>query len=156
MDWFKVLIVLAVTIIILWVAHLVSDNMLTNGLANKISFDRYSYEVDVLSVYDGDTFRGDIHLGMSICLKNQSIRLNGIDTPELYADSIYLRQLARIARDTLAKRLGNQCLIRISDQSDKYGRIVADVYEPHSYPDSSINDLLVKLGLARRVEYVNH
>lgn len=40
------------------------------------------YDVTVLKVVDGDTVDVDIDLGFGICLKDERVRVMGIDTPE--------------------------------------------------------------------------
>lgn len=43
----------------------------------------YTYRALVKSIYDGDTLRADIDLGFGVILADQSLRLLGIDTPEI-------------------------------------------------------------------------
>ena len=47
---------------------------------------RYIYQAKVVEVYDGDTVRMDIDLGFRIVLHNESLRLWGVDTPEVRGD----------------------------------------------------------------------
>ena len=42
----------------------------------------YQYKAIITKVIDGDTVDVDIDLGFDVWLKNQRIRLYGIDTPE--------------------------------------------------------------------------
>ena len=42
----------------------------------------YEYKVRIVKVVDGDTVDVDIDLGFDVWLKNQRVRLYGIDTPE--------------------------------------------------------------------------
>ena len=42
----------------------------------------YEYKVNILKVVDGDTVDVDIDLGFGIWLKNERVRIMGIDTPE--------------------------------------------------------------------------
>ena len=44
---------------------------------------QYLYKATVTEVYDGDTITVDIDLGLNVWLKDQTLRLLGIDTPEL-------------------------------------------------------------------------
>ena len=46
----------------------------------------YEYNAIVTKVYDGDTITVDIDLGLGVWLKKQTIRLYGINTPELRGD----------------------------------------------------------------------
>ena len=43
---------------------------------------RYFYRVALDRVVDGDTIDVDIDLGFDVWLRNQRVRLHGIDTPE--------------------------------------------------------------------------
>ena len=43
----------------------------------------YQYKAKVMSVYDGDTIRVDIDLGLKTWIKNESIRLGRINAPEV-------------------------------------------------------------------------
>ena len=40
------------------------------------------YDVTVLKVVDGDTVDVDIDLGFGVCLRDERVRIMGIDTPE--------------------------------------------------------------------------
>ena len=42
----------------------------------------YEYKATLLKVVDGDTVDVDIDLGFGVCLRNQRVRIKGIDTPE--------------------------------------------------------------------------
>ena len=47
----------------------------------------YEYRAFVRKVYDGDTITVDIDLGFEVMLKNQKLRLYGINTPEVRGES---------------------------------------------------------------------
>ena len=42
----------------------------------------YEYKVNILKVVDGDTVDVDIDLGFGVWLRNERVRIMGIDTPE--------------------------------------------------------------------------
>ena len=42
----------------------------------------YQYKAQLIKVVDGDTIEVDFDLGFGVWLRNQRIRLYGIDTPE--------------------------------------------------------------------------
>ena len=42
----------------------------------------YNYKCTLVKVVDGDTIDVDIDLGFDVWLRNQRVRLHGIDTPE--------------------------------------------------------------------------
>jgi micrococcal nuclease len=99
-------------------------------------------------VYDGDTIRVDIDLGMSIWVHYESLRLSRINTPELRG----VEKTAGIAaRDFLRDKIdGREVIIEtIKDKKGKYGRYIAEVwFEDISGELVNINDLLVTEGHA--------
>ena len=86
----------------------------------------YEYKGSVISVYDGDTVRADLDLGLSTWRRNETLRLFGINTPELRGDT---REAGLIARDALAaKVLGQKVIINtIQDNKEKWGRYLATI-----------------------------
>ena len=42
----------------------------------------YEYKVNILKIVDGDTVDVDIDLGFGVWLRDERVRLAGIDTPE--------------------------------------------------------------------------
>lgn len=40
------------------------------------------YDITIVKVVDGDTVDVDIELGFGVCLKDERVRIIGIDTPE--------------------------------------------------------------------------
>lgn len=114
------------------------------AFAEPIARD-YVYDVDVISVYDGDTLNVDIDLGFSIWIKDKSLRLFGIDTPEVKGAT---RNEGIVVRDWLRQRIeqGETILIEsISDRPDKYGRYLAVLY----IDGVNINQQMLDEGLAR-------
>lgn len=104
----------------------------------------YEYKATVVKVYDGDTITVDFDLGFGIILKKQTIRLFGINTPEVRgpekADGI-------ISRDALRQRiLGKQVIIKTSkDKKGKYGRWLGEVF----VDQENINQWLLREGYAK-------
>ena len=43
----------------------------------------YQYKVSVSRVVDGDTVDVDVDLGFGVWLRNERVRLAGVDTPEI-------------------------------------------------------------------------
>jgi len=110
----------------------------------------YSYDdinvSKLISVYDGDTFKVDINSYPDIAGKKISIRVNGIDTPELRtrckSEKVLGYKAKRIAKDLLE----NSKVIELRNiKRGKYFRIVADVYLDNNV---SLADELIKSGLA--------
>ena len=78
----------------------------------------------------GDTFVCDIQDGnLEVFTKNISVRIRGIDTPELNDKRPEMKQLAVEAREYVSKRLASAHKIELKNIGrDKYFRILADVY----------------------------
>lgn len=106
----------------------------------------YHYEAKVMSVYDGDTITVDIQLGLDIELRNQKIRLAGIDAPEMRGEE---KVHGKISRDWLRdKILGKTVIIRTEkDKKGKYGRYLGWIFTLDG-KGKSINTQMVELGLA--------
>lgn len=109
----------------------------------------YHYKAHVTKVYDGDTITVNLDCGMNVILKNQKIRLYGINTPELRG-SDEEKEKGRDARDFLREKILNKTITlrTILDKTGKYGRLLGVVY----VDDIDINELLLTEGHA--VEYM--
>ena len=83
----------------------------------------------LLRVIDGDTFACDINEHSAIAGKNISIRLRGINTPELKSKDEKERKFANLEKERLSDLLTNAQTIELKNLGrDKYFRIDADVY----------------------------
>ena len=85
--------------------------------------------LEVTSIYDGDTFRGNIEGFPAVIGESMSIRINGIDTPELRGKCDKGKQLARLAKQFTVGRLRAAKSVVLKDiKRGKYFRLIADVY----------------------------
>lgn len=101
--------------------------------------------VTVVSVHDGDTFLADAHVWPGHIVR-VSIRIRGIDAPEMRASCTEERRAAENARTRLAEFLGAPEVVITNIGGGKYyGRVVADV----GTGAGSAADLLLEAGLAR-------
>lgn len=83
----------------------------------------------VIKVYDGDT----ITIAAKLPYKGSpvyrfSIRLNGIDSPEIKGKTAEEKRLAITARDALYDLIFGEMVILRNCGTEKYGRLLADVY----------------------------
>tara|TARA_R100000544_G_C2227255_1_gene61739 strand:- start:6030 stop:6476 length:447 start_codon:yes stop_codon:yes gene_type:complete len=84
---------------------------------------------EITSIYDGDTFRANIKGYPAIVGKHMSIRINGIDTPELRGKCDKEKQRARKAKQFTVEHLRNAKNITLKNiKRGKYFRLIADVY----------------------------
>ena len=83
----------------------------------------------VIKVYDGDT----ITIASKLPFDNSplyrlSVRLNGIDTPEIKGKTDDEKIAAKQVKDALSNLILNKYVTLKNIQTEKYGRILADVY----------------------------
>ena len=110
--------------------------------------DRYWYEAEVLSAYDGDTLRVTIDLGFGLRCHNVPIRLLGVDTPEVRGAE---RARGLVVRDHVrARYVGQRVLLRTHHDQGKYGRYLGHIYLLNNgVPTAeSLSDELLRLGYA--------
>lgn len=82
----------------------------------------------VIKVYDGDTITIASKLPYSGSpLYRFSVRLNGIDAPEIRSKNAEEKKLAIIAKDALSEKIMNKVITLENIAVEKYGRILADV-----------------------------
>lgn len=94
----------------------------------------------VVKIYDGDTITIAAKLPYSSSpLYRFSVRLNGIDTPELHTKNLEEKEMAEKARDALKMQIMNKEVELKNTKTEKYGRLLADVYCENFY----INEWLV-------------
>ena len=96
-------------------------------LQDSIAGSLYYYRAKCVSVYDGDTVRLDIMLGLDVVLSNVSCRLYGINTPELRGED---KDAGIAARNRLRQLvLGEELVIQThKDRRGKYGRYLATLW----------------------------
>ena len=83
----------------------------------------------VIKVYDGDTITIASKLPFNDSpLYRLSVRLNGIDTPEIKGKTDDEKTIAVEARNRLTELIMNKQVQLKNVQNEKYGRILADVY----------------------------
>ena len=108
----------------------------------------YEYNAIIVRVYDGDTVWADIDLGFGLWMKNQSIRLSGIDVPEIRGENKEAGILAKNRLEDLLMRVGNKCVIRTrkDKQRGSFGRILGELLVVDK--KVSLNQILIDEGFA--------
>ena len=95
----------------------------------------------VVKVYDGDTITVASKLpNMDEPIYRFSVRLAGIDTPEIKGKTIHEKELAIVARDALHNLIFGKMVYFKNVSTEKYGRILADVY----FEDIHINSWMLQ------------
>ena len=108
------------------------------------------YPATVASIYDGDTLRAHVRVWPGLTVET-SVRVRGIDTPELRGKCEAERELARTARD-IARRwaddVGRVVVLRDVKRGKYAGRVVAHVLAD----DESLAGVLLRAGVAREYD----
>ena len=89
----------------------------------------YEYKVANIEVVDGDTVDVDIDLGFGIWMRNQRIRLYGIDAPESRTKDKIEKVFGLAAKKRLEEILSmsDDIVLRsVKDIRGKFGRILGD------------------------------
>ena len=110
------------------------------------------YDVVVIKVVDGDTVDVDIDLGFGVCLKDERVRIMGIDTPESRtSDRVedLFGEAAKARLKELIKHGGK--LITTEDKSGedmkgKFGRILGDFKVEHNGEMKRVTEIMEAEG----------
>ena len=100
----------------------------------------------VVKVYDGDTITVATPLDNTRApIYHFSVRLRGIDSPEIRGSTPEEKAAAMKARDALSAKILNQMVFLQNIDTEKYGRVLADVFleEPQS-PRQSISEWMLE------------
>ena len=84
----------------------------------------------VIKVYDGDTITVANKLPIYHCndMFRFSVRLNGIDTPEIKGKNEDEKEAAKVAKNALSEKILGKYVMLKNVATEKYGRLLADVY----------------------------
>lgn len=101
--------------------------------------------IQVKGVIDGDTLRAEL-IGLPSPLNRVSIRISGIDTPEIRGQCDSEKEKARAAKSFLSQKLSSTRAVTFGTLDwDKYGgRILADVY----FDGQDVGQMMIDAGYA--------
>ena len=130
------------------------SNIITSTMSEDFSNIAYDNTVPfvppvtygkVIKVYDGDTITIATKLPYPTSpIYRILVRLNGIDTPEIKGQTQKEKELAKKIRDALQIKLLNKIVHLKNTRSEKYGRLLADVY----LDNICINTWMIEQGFA--------
>ena len=92
----------------------------------------YEYRAKVVRIIDGDTVDVDIDLGFGVWMKDERVRIMGIDTPESRTRDKVEKKFGLAAKEKLKSLLGNSTVLKTQinkkgeDMKGKFGRILGD------------------------------
>lgn len=111
----------------------------------------FCYRATVVRVVDGDTVRLDIDLGFDIVLKNQSVRLYRVDTPECRTKDLKEKAAGLLAKSVVKGFIDQGSVVTVKtslDNKGKFGRILGTIVDEMGV---NINEHLIDNAYA--VEY---
>jgi micrococcal nuclease len=113
------------------------------------------YGVKVLKIVDGDTVDVDIDLGFGITLRDERVRIMGIDTPESRTSDKVEKVFGLASKDRLKELLGKEAILVTyedkngEDMKGKFGRILGDfVVEEWEGEEKLVTEVLIEEGHA--------
>lgn len=106
----------------------------------------FEYNCKLIKVIDGDTVDVDIDLGFGVWLRNQRIRMYGIDTPESRTRDLDEKKYGLAAKAFLTEMLDDSHLILKThkDERGKFGRILGEIWRTTNFADQSINNYMIE------------
>lgn len=109
------------------------------------------YEVKILKVIDGDTVDVDIDLGFGITLRDERVRIMGIDTPESRTSDPVEKAFGLAAKERLIELLEEESILitvddkKGEDMKGKFGRILGDF---RTIDGRKVTEVLIEEGHA--------
>ena len=113
-----------------------------------------AFPAHIVKVYDGDTVTADVDLGFGVVLKNQTIRIVGINAPEVCGEQ---RPQGLITRDYLRELIMDKNVFLVTQDTkskqntkDKYGRWLCEVkmLDDDGVSKNDVAQVLCDKGLA--------
>tara|TARA_B100001996_G_scaffold364927_1_gene334353 strand:+ start:266 stop:781 length:516 start_codon:yes stop_codon:yes gene_type:complete len=92
----------------------------------------YEYKCKILKVVDGDTVDVDLDLGFGVWLRDERVRIMGIDTPESRTSDKIEKIFGQAAKDRLISLLGDEAVLDTminkngENMKGKFGRILGN------------------------------
>ena len=114
----------------------------------------YEYKCKIVKVVDGDTVDVDLDLGFGVWLRDERVRIMGIDTPESRTSDKVEKVFGLAAKERLISLLGEDAILdtqvskKGEDMKGKFGRILGNF---RTLAGEHCADILIEEGHA--VEY---
>ena len=94
----------------------------------------YEYKANLIKVVDGDTVDVDIAIGFGVWLKDERVRIAGIDTQESRTSDKVEKLFGLAAKKRVQELLADKVVLKTfaakdgEDMKGKFGRILGDFY----------------------------
>lgn len=114
----------------------------------------YEYRCKILKIVDGDTVDVDIDLGFGVWLKDERVRIMGIDTPESRTRDKVEKVFGLAAKKRLKELLGKNPVLKTQvgkggeDMKGKFGRILGDfdAYDARTDSWRPVTQIMIEEG----------
>jgi len=113
------------------------------------------YDVVLLKCVDGDTVDVDINLGFGVWLKDERVRIMGIDTPESRTSDKVEKLFGTAAKNRLKELLSEGGKLITTEDKDgedmkgKFGRVLGDFWvERYEGKREKVTDIMIEEGHA--------
>jgi micrococcal nuclease len=110
----------------------------------------YEYKAKVVKIVDGDTVDVDIDLGFGVTLKDERVRIMGIDTPESRTSDKVEKVFGLAAKERVKQLIEKDTVLKTfaakdgEDMKGKFGRILGDFI----IGDKMLTEILIEEGHA--------
>ena len=110
----------------------------------------YEYKAKVVKIVDGDTVDVDIDLGFGVTLKDERVRIMGIDTPESRTSDKVEKVFGLAAKERVKQIIEKDTVLKTfaakdgEDMKGKFGRILGDFI----IGDKMLTEILIEEGHA--------
>lgn len=129
-----------------------ADNVIDYNYQFMLDNDFCFRKVNVVRIYDGDTVFVNINMGLNLTINDISIRLFGINSPEIKGDG---RSDGLKSKDALVSYIHDRQIILYTiknklndnDKRDKYGRLLGVLVDKET--GENYNLKLLKNGFAK-------
>lgn len=88
--------------------------------------DPYIYRCEIVRVVDGDSIDVNVDLGWSIIVRNQRIRLYGLDAPESRTRNLEEKKYGKASKKFVEDFLNSDNILLKTREKGKYGRYLGD------------------------------
>jgi len=119
----------------------------------------YEYRAKLVNVVDGDTVDVDIDLGFGIWMRDERVRIMGIDTPESRTRDTVEKKFGLAAKKRLTELLKGTITLKTQiakdgeDMKGKFGRILGDFDVYYGPTDSQLPVSKIMIREGHAVEY---
>lgn len=118
-------------------------------IATEINYGDIKEKIEIVRVYDGDTFYINVPSWPDIIGKEIAIRIYGIDTPELRTKNEKEKNLGYLAKQKVEEIFKKATVIQLKNcMRGKYFRIVAEVW----VDGINLSEYLIEQGLAYKYD----